>query len=125
MATEKSLRTINDWAEKLCTWPTRKIQRGLNVATHMVEGVIRSYFKCYLPASGRGESKLATPIIRTNKNAELSATSAFSPLFNISGMNCGVLSQATYWPYQLHCASLQAGYQTSPRVAREVEPIAT
>jgi hypothetical protein len=35
--------------------------------------------------------------------------------------NCSVLSQSTYWMYQLHWASLQEGQYTSQLVASKVE----
>ena len=69
--------------KKFCVSSTRETQVGLNVVPHMGEGVIHCCFTRYSPASGRGESKLAKPITRRNENAELTATSAFSPLFKI------------------------------------------
>ena len=74
------------WKNSVLSLP-EKTRKGL--LSHLIwgEGVIRSYFTRYSPSSGRGESKLATPITRTNKNAELTAASAFSLLFKISDMN--------------------------------------
>jgi hypothetical protein len=81
---EKVYKLSMTGLKKFCAWPTSEIQEGLNVAPHMGEGVTHSYFTRYSPASGRGESKLAASITRTNENAELTATSASSPLFKIS-----------------------------------------
>ena len=68
------------------------------------------------PLSERAASKLATRLTRKNENAGHSAPNALVLCYR-PPKNVSVSTQAAHWPYQLHRESLQAGQNTSQRVA--------